>query len=106
MPCILKVEGFFCAVEKQRGGRRAQKVWCSPLPTPEPAWMLRQVSRVFEPFFTTKGFGGTGLGLWVSQEIVERHQGHIQVRSTRAEGRRGTVFTLFLPFETPIRQTE
>ncbi len=39
------------------------------------------LSRIFEAFFTTKGIAGTGLGLWVSQEIVERHSGRLRVRS-------------------------
>lgn len=54
------------------------------------------MSQIFVPFFTTKGDKGTGLGLWISREIIERHQGTVQVRSR--EGR-GTVFTLFLPLD-------
>ncbi|MDP9039420.1 MAG: PAS domain-containing protein [Acidobacteriota bacterium] len=60
------------------------------------------LKRVFEAFFTTKGIGGTGLGLWVSYEIVERHGGTLRVRS-RAGERHGTVFTMFLPFDTVVR---
>ncbi|MBI3644433.1 MAG: PAS domain S-box protein [Acidobacteriales bacterium] len=53
--------------------------------------------RIFEPFYTTKEDAGTGLGLWVSRGIVEKHGGSIRVRS-RSEGRhRGTVFSIFLP---------
>jgi signal transduction histidine kinase len=59
--------------------------------------------RIFEPFFTTKGFSGTGLGLWISQEITRRHHGSLTVRSSQRPGRSGTVFTLFLPFETASR---
>ena len=58
------------------------------------------LSRMFKPFFTTKGIAGTGLGLWISQEIIDRHQGKLQVRSRvgAADGRAGgTVFSLFLP---------
>jgi len=55
------------------------------------------ISHIFEPFFTTKGAKGTGLGLWISREIVERHGGSLKVRSTRGERRSGTVFTLSLP---------
>ncbi len=61
------------------------------------------LSRIFEPFFTTKGQYGTGLGLWVSHEIVERHQGKLRVRSCQRPGRSGTVFTLFLPFDAVAR---
>ena len=56
------------------------------------------VKRIFEPFFTTKGNAGTGLGLWISCEIIDRHGGTLRVRSSQREGRSGTVFTIFLPF--------
>jgi signal transduction histidine kinase len=57
------------------------------------------LERIYEPFFSTKGATGTGLGLWVSLEIVEKHAGSLSVRSRLAhEGRSaGTVFRLFLP---------
>lgn len=54
--------------------------------------------RLFEPFFTTKGFNGTGLGLWVSHEIITRHRGRMRVRSCQ-QRTRGTVFSIFLPLE-------
>jgi PAS domain S-box-containing protein len=53
--------------------------------------------RLFEPFFTTKGEKGTGLGLWVSQGIVSKHGGRIQLRSSTCPGRTGTVFSIYLP---------
>lgn len=55
------------------------------------------MSHIFEPFFTTKGNKGTGLGLWISREIVDRHRGSLKVKSRQAEHHSGTVFTLFLP---------
>ena len=55
------------------------------------------LQRLFEPFFTTKGNLGTGLGLWVSNGIVQKHDGSIRVRSTTRQGRSGTVFSIFLP---------
>lgn len=43
--------------------------------------------KVFDPFFTTKGKeGGSGLGLWISQGVIERHGGTISIKSGRGEG--------------------
>ncbi len=55
--------------------------------------------RIFEAFFTTKEATGTGLGLWVSHEIVVKHGGVVHARSrTAAQGRTsGTVFQVFIP---------
>jgi signal transduction histidine kinase len=54
---------------------------------------------LFEAFFTTKGITGTGLGLWVSSEIIQKHHGTIHVRSRTASSGRtsGTVFQMFFP---------
>ncbi len=56
--------------------------------------------RIFEAFYTTKGIGGTGLGLWISKEILDRHHGRILIRSCQAPGHSGTVCTVFLPLKT------
>lgn len=61
---------------------------------------MRTQRRIFEPFFTTKGLTGTGLGLWVSCEIVVRHKGELRVRSSQRPGQSGTVFTMFLPYDS------
>jgi signal transduction histidine kinase len=55
------------------------------------------LARIFEPFFTTKELNGTGLGLWISAEIVERHKGRLTVRSSQHGRYHGTIFCLFLP---------
>ncbi len=57
----------------------------------------RVASRIFEAFYTTKGINGTGLGLWISKGIVDKHGGSLQVRSSTEANRSGTVFSLFLP---------
>ncbi len=57
--------------------------------------MSRETSkRIFEPFFTTKGIHGTGLGLWVSSEIVSNHCGKFRVRSRDGQG---TAISIFFP---------
>jgi PAS domain S-box-containing protein len=55
--------------------------------------------RIFDAFFTTKESTGTGLGLWVSQEIIEKHRGQVHVRSRTSTGGKtsGAVFQLFIP---------
>jgi signal transduction histidine kinase len=60
--------------------------------------MSRQVqARLFEPFFSTKPSTGTGLGLWVSRQIIEKHRGSIRVRSSTGAARHGSAFSVFLP---------
>jgi PAS domain S-box-containing protein len=53
--------------------------------------------RIFEPFFSTKGITGTGLGLWVTLGIIQKHDGRVKVRSSESAERHGTVFSLFIP---------
>jgi PAS domain S-box-containing protein len=55
------------------------------------------LDRIFEPFFTTKKDTGTGLGLWVSRELIEKYGGQLSVRSCISVRRTGTVFSMFLP---------
>lgn len=52
---------------------------------------------IFEPFVTTKGETGTGLGLWVTGEILRRNRWGVRVRSRCLPGRSGTVFSITLP---------
>jgi len=54
-------------------------------------------NRIFEPFFTTKEGTGTGLGLWVSDNIVRKHGGSIRVTSQTDGAHRGTTFEVSLP---------
>ena len=68
-----------------------------------PGMSAESRARAFEPFFTTKGFAGTGLGLWVSQEIIDRHRGRLRLRSSQRPSQSGTVIMIFLPFEAASR---
>lgn len=52
--------------------------------------------RLFTPFVTTKQSLGTGLGLWVTRGMVEKHGGSVRFRS-RTQTPSGTVFRVFLP---------
>jgi signal transduction histidine kinase len=54
-------------------------------------------TRIFEPFFTTKTATGTGLGLWVTNDILQTHNAKLRVRSSREPQRHGTVFSIFFP---------
>jgi signal transduction histidine kinase len=54
----------------------------------------KDLPRIFEPFYTTKD-KGSGLGLWISNEIIKRHGGEIKVKNR--EDRKGTCFNLILP---------
>jgi PAS domain S-box-containing protein len=56
------------------------------------------IARIFDPFFST-GKKGTGLGLWVTQDILRQHGGRIEVTSDVG---RGTVFSIVLQVDSPI----
>jgi PAS domain S-box-containing protein len=59
------------------------------------------LDRVFEPFFTTKGDLGTGIGLWVAKQLVERRGGQISIASSAESGNSGTAVTIFIPIAVP-----
>jgi two-component system NtrC family sensor kinase len=55
------------------------------------------IPQIFDAFYTTKGKSGSGIGLWLSAEVIEKHGGTIRLR-TRTQGRyRGTLIEVFLP---------
>jgi PAS domain S-box-containing protein len=62
------------------------------------------LERIFEPFFTTKGDLGTGIGLWVAKQLVEKRGGQISVASSTEQGNSGTSITIFIPFTIPVSQ--
>lgn len=60
-----------------------------------PGIAREHLSKIFEPFFTTKGEKGTGLGLWITRDLISKHKGHIRVRT----GNHGTCFVVELPMD-------
>jgi PAS domain S-box-containing protein len=59
-------------------------------------------AHIFEAFVSTKDPTGTGLGLWVVDGIIRKHQGSISLKSSTDSARHGTVLMLFLPFASAI----
>jgi signal transduction histidine kinase len=76
---------------KDRSGREGVRVTIADSGSGMDPYMF---DRLFHPFVTTKGEAGTGLGLWVSKGILDKHHAKIDVRSKRGCG---TVFRLFFP---------
>ncbi len=60
-------------------------------------------SKLFDAFFTTKGIGGTGLGLWISKDILDRHRGRLNLRTSQDPAHHGTVFSVFLPGSSAVQ---
>jgi PAS domain S-box-containing protein len=54
--------------------------------------------RIFEPFFTTKGQVGTGIGLWVAKQLIEKQRGQIAITACTDPENSGTTLTIFIPF--------
>ncbi len=79
------------AMDKQRHGVRVLICDTGSGIRPEDSKQL------FEPFFTTKSTKGTGLGLWISKGIVQKHQGVIRFRSMRLFRGNITAFSVFIP---------
>jgi two-component system CheB/CheR fusion protein len=77
-----------------RGGRQGVKI---VLVDNGPGIPASHLSKIFQPFFSTKEDVGTGLGLWVVQEIITKHQGSIRLRTSTHAARSGTAFSIFIP---------
>jgi len=58
------------------------------------------IDRVFEPFFSTKGQRGTGIGLWVARQLLEKRGGSIHLHSSTEFPHNGTTVSVFIPFQT------
>ena len=62
--------------------------------------------RIFEPLFTTKESTGSGLGLWVCRQLIDKHHGSIQVHSSTAAEHRGTVFSVLIPADAELAHSK
>jgi two-component system, NtrC family, sensor kinase len=60
----------------------------------------KNLRHIFDAFFTTKDQKGSGIGLWLTSEIIAKHHGRIRVRSRTSGPCRGTIFDIFLPDHT------
>jgi two-component system, NtrC family, sensor kinase len=56
---------------------------------------------IFDAFYTTKGLKGSGIGLWLTSEVIAKHRGRIRARSRTAGSYKGTLFDVFLPQRGP-----
>lgn len=77
-------------------GRRGVRITIADTGTGMPQEVKEQL---FEAFFTTKGIQGTGLGLWISKGIIDKHRGALRFYSSNRTQITGSVFSLFLPGE-------
>jgi signal transduction histidine kinase len=63
----------------------------------------QHMPKIFDSFYTTKQEIGTGLGLWLTRNIIQKYNGRIRVRSSVEPGRSGTVFSLFWPATADLK---
>jgi PAS domain S-box-containing protein len=81
------------AIDQRRGSRPGIKVTVADNGS---GMSDETLANLFQAFYTTKGQKGTGVGLWVTKSIVEKHGGWMRVRSRTGE-RHGTCFVVFFP---------
>jgi PAS domain S-box-containing protein len=62
----------------------------------------KHLSKIFDAFFTTKGNLGTGIGLWVAKQLIEKQHGQIAITSCTDPENSGTTLNIFLPFADPL----
>jgi PAS domain S-box-containing protein len=83
----------------ERTGRPGLRVTVADTGT---GFLPKMRQKLFEPFHTSKESTGTGLGLWISKGIIDKHAGRMQMKSRQAHPEKpghGTLFSLWLPLK-------
>lgn len=90
-----KMPTIVISVQKIDSDRIRIAIWNNGPPIP-----AEIIDKVFDPFFTTKPVGkGTGLGLYICYQIIEKHGGKIEVSS---DAKQGTEFAVILPVKQKV----
>ncbi len=55
------------------------------------------IPHIFDAFYTTKELQGSGIGLWLTSEVIAKHNGRVRLRTRTSGPYRGTLFEVFLP---------
>ena len=91
----IRLRVFPVAAEELRSTGVVAEIWDSGPGIPDSTR-----AKLFQPFFTTKGENGTGLGLWVSNGIMQKHGGYIRISNSTDGDLRGACVSLYLPART------
>ena len=83
-----------CNSRDWRTGERGVRVFVSDTGHGIPNESL---TKIFEPFFSTKDAQGTGIGLWITDQLVKKYRGHIAVKSNTTGAHIGTTLSVFFP---------
>ena len=91
----MEVGGRLTLRVRERGGDSPHL--CATIADSGKGMPRQQLDKLGELFLTTKGEGGTGIGLWVTRRIVDKHHGGLRAYSSQTPGRSGTAFLLCFP---------
>ena len=94
-----------CHEDRGKNGEPTNKIVKIMIEDNGPGIAAEHRNHIFEPFFTTKKDVGTGLGLWVTKEIIERHSGTIEVTCITDAEPTGTTFTITLPVRNGLQSS-
>jgi signal transduction histidine kinase len=88
-----RLEGTLTLATRRRRHARTRQEGVAILIADTGHGMTAEVLRhLFEPFYTTKGMNGTGLGVWVSKSVLDKHHSIVRVRSCAAAGKTATMW--------------